>query len=65
MTIGEARQGVADGVRLLGLKATIEIMEDFATELVDGFNDAGDKLARYRAASDHRNLVNLKDRLNN
>lgn len=63
MTRAEAIAAVSEALPVLTLREVLELCAERADQLRD---DAGDdKWARFRAASDHRNLLNLRDRINN
>lgn len=65
MTSIEARTAVADAATQLGIQGVLEVLIEHASSLLEEPHVVGDKLARARAASDHRSLVNLKDKVHN
>lgn len=65
MTAIEARTAAADAVSVLGIQGMLEVLIEHAGELLDAATAVDDKLARARAASDHRNLTNLKEKVHN
>jgi hypothetical protein len=61
MTSIESRTAVANAALQLGIQGVLDVLiEHAAQQLEDAVND---KLARARAASDHRALVNLRDKV--
>ena len=65
MTSIEARTAVADAAGRLGIQGVLEVLIEHAEGLLEAAAESNDKLARARAASDHRSLVNLKDKVHN
>lgn len=63
MTIAEARTAVTEAAAVLGVKGTLEVLVTHAEELLDQAGQTDDILARARAATDHRALVMLKDKV--
>jgi len=47
-----------------GIRGTLDHLVDYAQQLHDAA-PAGDRLAQFRAASDHRKLVNLREQVYN
>lgn len=65
MTSIEARTAVAEGAAQLGIAGTLEVLIAHAEGLLEEASSKKDALARARAASDHRSLVNLKEKVHN
>lgn len=63
MTASEARNSVEAGVQFLGIKGALEVLIAYAEEQLDVAGQTDDMLARARAATDHRALVVLKDKV--
>jgi hypothetical protein len=65
MTSIEARTAAAEAANVLGIQGVLAVLIEHASELLDVAAEQNDKLARARAASDHRILVNLKEKVHN
>ena len=51
-------------VARLGIRGTLDVLIEYAERLIETI-PSSDRLAQFRAASDHRNLVNLRDKVHN
>lgn len=65
MTPAEARDAVAAAAQQLGIRGVLTELAHYAEALLDSATESNDKVSRQRAATDHRSLVNLKDRVYN